>query len=197
MAEYILYYTFQDKTGLTTIKTDLNNFSELRNYFKNLQLFINLNKKEIIEIIGQKADHCFRWKSSQWDLPTLETYNDLIKQFNINNWINFKEYETLRQEYEDLRYTFNNLKTHHSVWNFEIAEKKYNHLTPKPLDLLENIIKHSSNENDIVLDCFMGSGSTGVACVNTNRDFIGIELDREYYKIAKDRIDEKLYNNTS
>ena len=43
----------------------------------------------------------------------------------------------------------------------------------------------------------MGSGSTGVACVNTNRNFIGIELDQEYYKIAKERIDEKLYNNTS
>jgi site-specific DNA-methyltransferase (adenine-specific) len=190
MAEYILYYTFQDKTGLTTIKTDINNFSELRNYFKNLQIFINLNKKEIIEIIGQKADHCFRWKSSQWDLPTLETYNDLIKQFNINNWINFKEYETLRQEYETMRYTFNNLKTHHSVWNYEIAEKKYNHLTPKPIDLLENIIKHSSNQNDIVLDCFMGSGSTGVACINTNRNFIGIELDKDYYNIAKQRINE-------
>ena len=43
----------------------------------------------------------------------------------------------------------------------------------------------------------MGSGSTGVACVNINRDFIGIELDQEYYNIAKERIDEKLYNNTN
>ena len=63
--------------------------------------------------------------------------------------------------------------------------------------MLEYLIKTYTKENEVVLDFTMGSGSTGVACVNTNRDFIGIELHKEYYKIAKERIDEKLYNNTS
>ena len=64
------------------------------------------------------------------------------------------------------------------------------HPTEKPVDLLELFIKNSSDENAIVFDGFMGSGSTGVACVNTNRDFIGIELDENYFNIAKKRIEE-------
>lgn len=62
------------------------------------------------------------------------------------------------------------------------------HPTQKPVDLLEYLITKSTNENDIVLDTFMGSGSTGVACMNTNRNFIGIELDQKYFEIAKERI---------
>lgn len=63
-----------------------------------------------------------------------------------------------------------------------------NHPTVKPVKLLEHLIKLFSKENDTVLDCFMGSGSTGVAAVNTNRNFIGIEIIPEYFKIAQDRI---------
>lgn len=62
------------------------------------------------------------------------------------------------------------------------------HPTQKPVDLLEIFIKTSSKENDVVLDMFAGSGTTGVACKNLNRNFIGIELDEEYFKIAKERI---------
>ena len=54
---------------------------------------------------------------------------------------------------------------------------------------MERLIKCSSNENDIVFDPFMGSGSTGIACINTNRKFIGIEKDENYFEIAKNRID--------
>ena len=67
-------------------------------------------------------------------------------------------------------------------------KKKYKHPTIKPLDITEKVIKNSSKENDIILDPFMGSGTTGVACVNTNRNFIGIELDENYFNIAKERI---------
>lgn len=64
------------------------------------------------------------------------------------------------------------------------------HPTQKPVELLEYLIRTYSNENDIVLDNCMGSGSTGVACINTNRSFIGIELDNNYYEIAKKRIED-------
>ena len=67
---------------------------------------------------------------------------------------------------------------------------KYNHPTVKPLDITENIIINSSLEGDVVLDCFMGSGTTGVACVNTGRNFIGIELDPTYFETAKKRLEE-------
>jgi len=53
---------------------------------------------------------------------------------------------------------------------------------------MQHIVKIHTNKNDIVLDPFMGSGTTGVACKNLNRNFIGIELDKKYYKIAKKRI---------
>ena len=62
------------------------------------------------------------------------------------------------------------------------------HPTQKPIDLLEYLIKTYTNENEVVLDFTMGSGSTGVAALNTNRKFIGIELDEKYFNIAKQRI---------
>ena len=64
------------------------------------------------------------------------------------------------------------------------------HPTQKPSELMQILIENYTNENDIILDCFMGSGSTGVACANTNRKFIGIELDNNYFNIAKQRIEE-------
>ena len=64
------------------------------------------------------------------------------------------------------------------------------HDTEKPIDLMKILIENSSKENEIVLDPFMGIGSTGVSCINTNRNFIGIELDEKYFEIAKKRIEE-------
>ena len=59
----------------------------------------------------------------------------------------------------------------------------------KPILLLEDLVKTFSNEGDLVVDLTMGSGSTGVACKNTGRKFIGIEMDDEYFNIAKERIE--------
>ena len=67
--------------------------------------------------------------------------------------------------------------------------KESDHLTMKPIKLMEHLVNLFTKENDVVLDCFMGSGTTGVACKNLNRNFIGIELDENYYKIAKERIE--------
>ena len=68
-------------------------------------------------------------------------------------------------------------------------QKSALHPTQKPVDLLEYLIRTYTNEGETVLDFAMGSGSTGVACVNTNRNFIGIELDEGYFQIAKQRIE--------
>ena len=69
-------------------------------------------------------------------------------------------------------------------------QPKGEHETMKPIELLEKYILLSSNKNDVVLDPFMGSGSTGVACVNTGRNFIGIELNEQYFNIATERINK-------
>ena len=66
------------------------------------------------------------------------------------------------------------------------------HPTQKPIDLISKLIEKSTNEHDVVLDPFMGSGTTGVACKHLNRNFIGIELDEHYFEIAKNRIESEL-----
>lgn len=82
-----------------------------------------------------------------------------------------------------------NLHCKNTVLKYPCGRNKL-HPTQKPIELMEYLIQASSNEGDTVFDPFMGSGSTGVACVNLNRDFIGIELDENYFKIAKQRIEE-------
>ena len=67
---------------------------------------------------------------------------------------------------------------------------KKHHITEKPVRLMEIFIESSSKENDIVLDCFMGSGTTGIAAKRNNRKFIGIEIDKKYFDIAEKRINE-------
>lgn len=75
------------------------------------------------------------------------------------------------------------------VWKYQRDCLTSNlHPTQKPIALLENLIRTFSNEGDLILDSCMGSGTTGVACKNLNRKFIGIELDDKYYEIAKNRI---------
>lgn len=76
-------------------------------------------------------------------------------------------------------------------------DKEKLHPTQKPVPLLEYLIKTYTNPGQVVLDNCMGSGSTGVACVNTGRDFIGIELDPGYFEIAKNRIEKQIADKAS
>ena len=77
-----------------------------------------------------------------------------------------------------------------SIQEFK-ADKKKLHPTQKPVPLCEWLIKSFSNEGDTILDFTMGSGSTGVACINTNRKFIGVEMNKEIFQVAKNRLEEK------
>lgn len=81
------------------------------------------------------------------------------------------------------------LKQKYYVSSLNQSDKeKFKHPTIKPLSLVERHIKHTTQENDIVLDCFCGSGTTCVACKNTNRRYIGIELNSKWHKVAVDRL---------
>ena len=85
------------------------------------------------------------------------------------------------------------LRNPRSVQYFVTAESEGKlHPTQKPIELMEYLIKTYTNEFETVLDFTMGSGTTGVACSNLNRDFIGIELDKEYFEIAEQRIKNEL-----
>ena len=83
-----------------------------------------------------------------------------------------------------------------NIWRYGVGGGKTGHPAVFPLPLAQDHITSWSNEGDTILDPFMGSGTTGVACVNTNRNFVGIELDVEYFKIAQTRIKAAKPDNT-
>jgi len=144
--------------------------------------------------LGCMAGHWFG--QSQWTLPTEENYNWLRKLFNVNGTAYLRrEYEDLRREYEDLRRPFSVTADvpYTDVWSFPTVQAYYGkHPCEKPLALMEHIINASSRPGGIVLDPFLGSGTTGVACIKTGRNFIGIEKDEAYFNIAKKRIETEL-----
>ena len=162
-------------------------------------------KEAVIKEIGQKAEHVTRIGSTQFGLCTEKTYNELIELFGINKMEGFKNFselkaidteyrtELLREMNEQYPSTFNLWEGNKYKSNILKYKKDYNgyHPTQKPVLLLEDLIKTFSNENDLVCDLTMGSGSTGVACKNTNRNFIGIEKDENYFKIAEQRINAR------
>ena len=130
------------------------------------------------------------WESVYEPLGFNKSYNILRREYEGLH----SEYEGLRKEYEDMRPVHKLDKNHCNIWlsgqitGSESAGK--NHICEKPVDILERIIRTSGRPGDTVLDCFMGSGSTGVACINTGRKFIGIELDRKSFEKAEKRISE-------
>jgi site-specific DNA-methyltransferase (adenine-specific) len=89
----------------------------------------------------------------------------------------------------------NNGKQMRNLWEIPAEKHKTKHPTEKPERLLERIILIGSNEGDIILDPFMGSGTTGVVSKRLNRNFIGIEVDNEYFKIAETRIENTITDN--
>ncbi len=172
---------------------DFEGLHPLRPYFKNIIKFIGLNKKAIVEQIGQSSDHCLRVDSSQFSLCTKKTYKEFIEVFGIDKMEGFLAYEKLSIIEKKYKSTFNLWEGNKFKSNVFEYRKEYNgqHPTQKPVLLLEDLIKTFSNENDLVVDLTMGSGSTGVACKNTNRSFIGIEKDENYFKIAEQRINAR------
>ena len=177
----------------------------VRPYFKILMQFIGLNSRQISTKLGhRRADHAFYIDSTQFSLCTEKTYLELIEVFGIDKVAGFREFaelketdkeyrtELLRKMNEQYPRTFNlwqGNKYKSNILKYKKGRTGH-HPTQKPVLLLEDLIKTFSNEGNLVVDLTMGSGSTGVACVNTNRNFIGIELDPEFFKIAEKRINE-------
>lgn len=169
--------------------------NELREYFCRIVDFCG-GKNTIIDKIGGKADHTTRVKSSQFALCTEQTYNEIVSVFGIDKMDGFLPYAELARLNEKYTATFNlwqGGKSKSNVLEYAKDNDGY-HPTQKPVKLLEDLIQTYSNERNTVLDFTMGSGSTGVACVNTKRKFIGFELDEKYFEIAKQRIDDAVFS---
>lgn len=90
------------------------------------------------------------------------------------------------------KWTFNRQRSTYENGLFKypiVSQKERIHPTQKPVQLMEDLVRIHSNESDVILDPFLGSGSTGVACINTKRNFIGMEVNEEYFNKAKNRIE--------
>ena len=173
-------------------KYDKQNLHPLREYFKKILEFVGVGSSDINSVLGhRRAEHCFYIESSQFGLCTEKTYQELISKFDIDKMDGFKDFPELKKIDRTFKRTFNlqNGKKYNS--NVLEFKKDYEglHPTQKPVALLEYLIKTYTNEGDLVLDNCIGSGSTGVACQNANRNFIGFELDEEYFNIAKERLE--------
>ena len=138
--------------------------------------FKPMKKIEIISIFGKNK---------------INYYPQMVKRNKPRTSKEYKKSEIWVSNREHTKENILNYKYPTTLIEFSNARiKNRKHPTQKPTELLEYLIKTYTKENETVLDFTMGSGSTGVACVNTNRDFIGIELDRDYFDISEHRIQE-------
>jgi len=171
----------------------------LRDYAKRIFEFCNVSKKELINSFNMVKVNFLRFDDTQFAFCPLNTYGKFISIYGINKMQGFKEFEELKEIDNEFKKkfasTFNLWEGKKYKSNILKYKKDYDghHPTQKPILLLEDLIKTFSNENDLVVDLTMGSGSTGVACKNTNRDFIGIEMNYEYFNIAEQRINAIKY----
>ena len=169
---------------------DTDGIHPLREYFAKVLKYIGKTRSKIIETIGQRVDHTFRTNSTQYALCTEATYDALITEYGIDRMDGFIPYEELAEIDRHFSSIFNLWEGGKYKSNILRYKKDYDgfHPTQKPVLLLEDLIKTYSNEGDLVVDLTMGSGSTAIACINTGRFFIGIEKEKKYFDIAKERI---------
>jgi DNA modification methylase len=186
-------------------KHDFEGFHPLRPYAAQVHDYSGMTKKRMFEDMGhQGACHFLRHDSTQFSLCTERTYSDMIRLYRIDHMPGFRRYSDLAKVNAEYRAGLIERMTAASPKVFNLPpDQKYksnvleyrkdytgHHPTQKPVALLEDLIKTYTNPGDTVLDFTMGSGSTGVACANTGRNFIGIELDPGYFEIARSRIEQ-------
>lgn len=157
-----------------------NVITELKRVMKKINIYIWCSKDQI-PIYFKYFDAC------NFDLLTWHKTNPVPAC--DNKYLPDTEYLLFFREKGVKLYGNYTTKKKFYVSPLNTADKKlYNHPTVKPQEIIENLIINSSNEKELILDPFMGSGTTGAACKKLNRNFIGIEINEEYFNIAKERI---------
>jgi DNA modification methylase len=175
-------------------ESEKNDDNPCKKYAVKVFDYLNVSMKYLKEFYGNNNLSHFYSSGKQFRLCTKPTYNNLINDFDLKNMDGFLDYSVLKlmnKDYKDcFKSTFNLWEGKKYKSNILKYKKDYDghHPTQKPVLLLEDLIKTFSNENDLVVDLTMGSGSTLVACKNTNRNGIGIEMNNEYYDIACKRV---------
>lgn len=190
---------------LSVFHKEYDKYSEnpLRKYATKVKEYIeNITKIDIRSSIKKAfgklyASKFFNCDGIQFAMPPKQVYQDLIKEFGIDKMEGFITYDDLIELNKNYSKIFNlpqGKKTKQNVLQYAKPSGKEQgyHPTQKPIALLEDLILTYTNEGDTVLDFTMGSGSTGIACLNTNRNYIGIELDPEIFNTAKERIENHI-----
>jgi site-specific DNA-methyltransferase (adenine-specific) len=187
---------YEDILVFSKTATDSND--KIREYLRGEKIKSGLTNKEFNNLFSdytnKKGDRDrsvleHYWGKSQHGFPTEDIYKNVLQPTGFFN-IDYFDLVLMNKKYES---TFNLWEGNKYKSNILKYKKDYDgyHPTQKPVLLLEDLIKTFSNENDLVVDLTMGSGSTGVAAKNTNRNFIGIEQDEKYFKIAEERINKQ------
>ncbi|MFM6813276.1 MAG: DNA-methyltransferase, partial [Dolichospermum sp.] len=171
VTEILLFFTY-------------NSHPFVKKLLKERQKQLGLTSLEINQKLGVKVNGGGMW--------SLYTGNNILAQIPTKEmWEKLQVILQFTHPYEDIAPVFNIEMGITDVWrDIDFYQEERYHPTQKPIKLIERIIKASSHENMIVLDPFMGSGSTALACLNLNRHYIGIEREEKYLQVAQSRIAE-------
>ena len=189
-------YTQADKQYVKELNSMKDGFSEdvldeLCRIMKKINIYFFCSQKQIIPLL----DYFVKKKKCNWNLLTWHKTNPVPacgnKYLTDTEFILF-----FREKGVKVYGNYNTKFTYYVTPLNQKDKKKYGHPTIKPQEILLNLVTNSSQEGDTVCDPFMGSGSTGVACKSLNRDFIGIEVDNNWYQIAQNRINEETIQNS-
>jgi len=174
---------YKDKNPHKPIENDDTLFLPFDELWRILKptgcMFVFFSHK--VPLINDKIKNVLIWVKNNWTAGDL--YGDFGNQYECIAFIPKKEFKLKSKRYSN-------------IWNFDrVPPHKLLHPTQKPIKLLQRIIKASSNQGDLILDPFMGSGTTAVACKQTDRRFIGIEISQEYVDIANKRLKQTNLND--
>ncbi len=212
VCEYCLHFfkttqpTWKDgtRTSIERIETTPNNYEALIAWAESEKDRLQLSDQAIASFytkVTRKRPHMLKhyFRKSQFAIPSQMVWESVYMPLGFS-----KSYTELKECYVTLKEASRvNRNIHHvdamhcNIWHLPpVPNKNRLHPCQKPVALLERLIRVSSDEDGTVLDCFMGSGSTGVACVNTGRAFVGIEQDEQYFAAAKARLSLSMDSGT-
>ena len=153
---------------------------------KKINIYIFCSKRQVKDLIEYFANKDCNYEILSWHK---QNPSPLIN----NNYLPDTEYVIFAREKGVRLYgNYYTKRKYYISGTNQLDKKRYKHPTIKPLPFIENLIINSSKEGELVLDCYCGSGTTLVGAIETKRNFIGFEIDKNYYEIAKKRVEEAL-----
>jgi DNA modification methylase len=206
IAEFCLFFMLGEQGFNNNTDNYWDGWESIRLYLLGERQTMGWDVPTMKRIVGHSVLSRDHWTSkSQWNFVTKKVY--VAMQQAAKGKAFLREYDDLKREYDDLKREYDDLKrefystrayfnnTHDlmtDVWNFPRVkgEERHGHATPKPVEMIERIIKSSSRERNNVLDCFLGSGTTLIACHSTSRQCRGVEIHPPYVAVTLQRFQD-------